>query len=168
MLIKNISVFFILFFCIFFLGSWLREANMLSTGPDVSAPPFELQSLAGIPVSSDSLRGKKTLIYFFAPWCPICRISMPNLEDFHHEKGREVNVVAIALDYESHEELLAFKEEYALTFPILEGTKVTQEAYRIQGYPSYYILDENGMVTHKSMGYSTEIGMVLRSQNWSL
>ena len=35
--------------------------------------------------------------------------------------------------------------------------------YQIVGFPTYYVIDEAGNLASKSMGYSTELGMRVRT-----
>lgn len=110
----------------------------------------------------EQLLGKPTLLYFFAPWCHICHLSIDNVEDLAQQKSGQVNVVAIALSYETLEEVTDFVKQHQLTIPVLLGGQHTLTAFRIQGFPSYYITDESGVVVAAEQGYSTELGMLLR------
>jgi thiol-disulfide isomerase/thioredoxin len=55
--------------------------------------------LSGQPVSMSSLRGKVTLVNFWATWCPPCRQEMPMLDKLSQEwRDQGISVVGIALD----------------------------------------------------------------------
>ena len=56
-----------------------------TNGP-VVAPHFELRDLNGKVVSSDSLKGKPTLLVFWATWCPTCKDELPTFNTLK-EKG---------------------------------------------------------------------------------
>jgi len=134
---------------------------MLSTDESVQQLSMQLPTLSG-----DSLtlaaKNKTTVFYFFAPWCEICHLSIGNLQSVY-EKNDNIDVVAIALDFTSEEEVQRFISRHKLTFPIALGNDQVKEQFKIPGYPSYYVVDADNMITNKSMGYSTEVGLYLRS-----
>lgn len=145
----------------FVIISTIRETTLLDADGDTKAPLFTLQSLKNNEVSSQDYLGKKTVVYFFAPWCSICRHSISNLSTLNEEDN--INVVAIALDYESVENVNSFVADLDLSIPVLYGNEATKEDYKISGYPTYYVLNSAGNITSKSMGYSTELGLKVRT-----
>tara|TARA_R110002153_G_scaffold104022_2_gene241579 strand:+ start:2771 stop:3385 length:615 start_codon:yes stop_codon:yes gene_type:complete len=102
---------------------------------------------------------KPTLIYFFAPWCKVCSLSIGNLEYLDTNK---LNIVRIALDYTNVEEVQDFADKHNISSQILLGHKGIKQQFKIQGYPTYYILDQQQKVLAKSYGYSTALGLKLR------
>ena len=104
---------------------------------------------------------RNTLIYFFAPWCSICRASINNLDGIDEEFTR---VVVVALDYDSTQSVQDFIDDVGLNRPVLLGNSEIQAIFRIKGYPSYYILDRDFQVISRDMGYTSEFG--LRARAW--
>ncbi|MEW6997058.1 TlpA family protein disulfide reductase [Colwelliaceae bacterium BS250] len=104
----------------------------------------------------------KTVVYFFAPWCSICRISINNLQDLY-ERSDNINIIAIALDYQHRSEVDKFAEKLQLSFPIVLGNESIKQNYKVTAYPSYYVLNEKQIIEHRSMGYSSALGLYLRS-----
>ena len=51
---------------------------------------------------------------------------------------------------------------HQLTFPVALGHEGVKKTFKIKGYPSYYVLDEQNTIVSRSMGYSSEIGLYLR------
>jgi peroxiredoxin len=107
-------------------------------------------------------KGKTTVIYFFAPWCQVCHASIGNLQTIF-QNNEHVDVIAVALDYTSSNEVMNFTKKHQLTFPVALGNTKTKQTFAITGYPSYYVLDENNVITAKSMGYSSQLGLYFRS-----
>lgn len=107
-------------------------------------------------------QGKITVIYFFAPWCNVCHLSIDNLQNIYL-KNQNIDVIAVALDYDNIDEIKEFNKSHQLTFPIALGNSTIKNDFKIAGYPSYYVLDENNKLLSKSMGYSTELGFYLRT-----
>jgi len=138
---------------------------MLSTDLDLSAAKVHsfdnVPTLMGETVSLNS-QGKTTVLYFFAPWCQICHMSIGNLQALY-EKNEHLDVVAVALDYTSIDEVMDFTKQHQLTFPIALGNEEIKHTYSISAFPSYYVINENNTVVDKSMGYTSELGLYLRS-----
>ncbi len=106
--------------------------------------------------------GKTTILYFFAPWCQVCHASIDNLQALY-QKNEQLDVIAIALDFTSNKEVMNFTSKHKLTFPIALGNEAIKQAFEISGYPSYYVLSDENVIISKSMGYSSELGLLLRS-----
>ena len=165
-MVKNISLQVVFFFVLFHFISWIRETSLLETNQ--VAPQFELPiaTLAATEqqfLSLENLKGKPSILYFWAPWCSVCRVSMPNLESYYQKNKDDVNVVGIVLNYQSTTEVADFLDEKNITLPTILGDAKTSEEFLIQGFPTYYVLDANGVIKSKSMGYSSEIGLTVRT-----
>jgi thiol-disulfide isomerase/thioredoxin len=135
-----------------------QTRNMLQTDGSVLVGQQKLVSLGGevLPMLATD---RPNLVYFFAPWCTICALSINNLEYLNPDK---VNVVVIALDYSSQEEVDAFVREHQVSAPVFLGHADLKAQFQIQGYPSYYLVDTNNKITSRSFGYSTALGLKLR------
>ncbi len=140
--------------------SFLRETSMLSTDTQVNEG-LVLPTLNN-EFQSISAQGKPLVIYFFAPWCQICHMSISNLQSTF-EKNSNIDVIAIAMDFTDKEEVNKFVARHKLTFPIALGKESLKNEFQITGYPSYYVINEQNLITSKSLGYSTELGLYLRS-----
>ena len=138
---------------------------MLSTDTTITASSHlsfeQVPTLMGETVSLHS-QGKKTVIYFFAPWCQVCHVSIGNLQALY-EKNEHIDVIAVAMDYSSIEAVMDFTKQHQLTFPIALGNEEIKQAFSISAYPSYYVISEENYIIGKSMGYSSELGLYLRS-----
>lgn len=139
----------------------LRETEMLSSSADVVPQAHSLKTLSNSNISL-SANGEKTIVYFFAPWCQICNISIENLQNIY-QKNPHIKVIAVALDFIDNEDVLAFTNNHQLTFPVALGNEQVKADFKVQGYPSYYVLDGQNTIIARSLGYSTEIGLYLRT-----
>ncbi|WP_051222101.1 TlpA disulfide reductase family protein [Neptunomonas japonica] len=160
---------------IFFAISLWQERDLLAT--QEAAPMFELlplhlsfiddvntsslasSSVAALPARPIYLQEQRSLIYFFAPWCSICKFSMSNLA---HLEGK-MPVVAIALDYSDEQEVLDFITGLDIDVSVLLGGVAVAQAYKIKAFPTYYIINAEGKIEKSSMGYSTELGLQIRA-----
>ncbi|MCF6288675.1 MAG: TlpA family protein disulfide reductase [Proteobacteria bacterium] len=143
--------------------SWYQNRGTLAAD-GAMAPDFTLQSLTGETIQLSQLKGKKVLIYFFAPWCKICHMSGDNLNALRKARDKEeLEILVIGVSYEFEAEVQDFANELQLTVPVLYGNNQIMHDYKIKGFPTYFVIDKDGKVTHRSVGYSTELGMRLRT-----
>ena len=144
---------------IYYAISSYQQRHLITTG--TLAPAFHLPQLQQKNwFDSNELAEKTSIIYFFAPWCQVCKLSASNLNTLDKQK---LNVIMIALDYQHIEEVSQFVEELDLSMPILLGNDALKQQFNISAYPTYYVLDQEQRIIGHSMGYSTELGLKLRS-----
>ena len=79
-MLKNILIQTLVVVFFFNVVSYLRETALLDS--DTQVPEFSLMTVEGQTMTQKDLEGKPTLIYFWAPWCSVCKHSLPNLESF--------------------------------------------------------------------------------------
>lgn len=139
----------------------LRETSMLSASDDVVPVSHQLKTIMGNDIALHA-EGKKTIVYFFAPWCQVCNLSIENLQNVY-QKTPNLNVIAVALDFVDADEVKNFTMNHQLTFPVALGNELVKADYKVMGYPSYYVLDEENTIIARSLGYSSKIGLYLRS-----
>ena len=129
------------------------------TGNLAPLQSLPLTSMSGeklqIPVAS----GKKTVIYFFAPWCAVCKVSMDALNFF--EGSDRVQTLAVGLDYDNIAELKPFQDKLAT--PIYAGDLQLQRQFKVDRYPTAYILNGDGSVAHVMVGYTSRFGIWIRT-----
>ena len=144
------------------MQAW-RARDLLPADQRTLAPAFALADLQGKTWSTAELRGKPAVIYFFAPWCGVCAASSPQLRWFHRWRGDDVQVLLVGLDWSTPQELHDYAQRHELTMPVLVGDRATGAAYRIQGYPTYYVIDAEGRVARRDTGLSTVAGLWIRT-----
>lgn len=153
--LRDIAVFAVIFFGI---SAW-QGRHLLDSDGSVTIKATQLVSIQGN-TQSISDPGKRTLVYFFAPWCNICKLSIGNLDYLQSE---DLKVVRIALDYRSLEDVETFVSENEVTGTVLLGTSQQKQQFSVPGYPTYYLLDENSKVVASSFGYSSALGLKLKN-----
>ena len=120
------------------------------------APEFELVKLDNQTLKLSELRGKIVVINFWATWCEPCKVEMPFFEKLHQSDSANLEILGINFD-EPTPQVEQFVEEYRLNFPILldPGGEV-QKLYRVRGYPTTFIVDDNGIIRYHHIGLITE------------
>ncbi|MEJ2383628.1 MAG: redoxin domain-containing protein [Xanthomonadales bacterium] len=129
---------------------------------DEPAPQTVLALLDGSGLATATRSGEPGIVYFFAPWCFYCKASIGNLDDI--AAGDAAWGTAVALDYGSPDEVRAFVEETGIRLPVLLGTPQTAAAWSVRAFPTYYVIDAEGRISSRSVGYSTWLGM--RARAW--
>ncbi len=120
--------------------------------PGNRAPLFALNGLDGQSVSLDDLRGKPTIINFWATWCPPCRQELPVLENTFENYREQINFVAVNLR-ESPGTVQPFANKMGLTFPIvLDTDSAVSQLYQVRGIPTTLFLDTRGVVVNRHVG----------------
>lgn len=143
-----------------------QTRDLLPTDQRVAAPSLALPLADGTTFDVAQLEGRPAVVYFFAPWCGVCSASAPQLRWFDAAPGQRTRLVLVALDYDSPAAAAAWAAGRNLTMPVLLGNRATAEAWRIRGYPTYYVLDREGRVAARDVGVSTLPGLWWRT--WRL
>lgn len=144
------------------LNLW-QSRGLLSADGSTPAPTFTLQALDGTIHTLNQQVGRRTVLYFFAPWCAVCHMSIGNLDTLRRWLGGRVETLAIALDYETEASVREFAGKNSAEYPILLGTAETAKAYAVSAFPTYYVVDESGNIVGRTQGYSTLVGLLIRS-----
>ena len=128
------------------------------------APSFHLPALNRPPVALEDLRGRRALLYFFAPWCNICDLSISNLNWVRKLRSeKSVSIFAVALSYTDLLSVKEFLKRNALDVPVLLGTPEILNSYRISAFPTVYALNESGNIDGSTVGYVTILGLWWRT-----
>jgi peroxiredoxin len=148
---------------VFLAASAFQSRDMLGTDGQ-PAPPLRGVTLDGDVYGLAAQAGRPALIYFFAPWCRICAASADNLVRLRRWRGVEdLEIVAVALDWQSADEVREYVERHGLNVKVvLAGADVARD-WRIQAFPSYYVIDDRHRVLRRDIGYSTQLGLWLRA-----
>jgi|GEM_PF-373559 len=125
----------------------------VSPYPQNAAPDFTLSQLEGGSLTLSSLRGKPTLINFWATWCPPCRRELPALQAAYTTYQADIGFVAVNVK-EDPTTVTALVQELGLTFPIALDSdgQVSNIAYEVRGLPTTVFVDANGVVVARHIG----------------
>lgn len=142
---------------------WLIHAWQTRNLPDDGyTPPLESVWLDDMRADSVMVAGETGVVYFFAPWCFYCRKSIDNLDDLV-SSGQLAWARAVALDYGDLDEVREFIEATGVRLPVLLGSRQTSIDWQIRGFPTYFVIDGDGRIVSRSVGYATKIGLQTRA-----
>ncbi len=140
--------------------SFWQGRSLLGSG--APAPAFSLTTTTGQRITTNDLKGQKTLLAFWAPWCGVCGAESDNLSRIQSWLGGRVRVVSVVLDQRGEGDVQAFMTEQEVDYPVLIGNPAIAAAYQVKSYPTIYVLDAEGRIEHAVVGYTTTAGLLGR------
>lgn len=131
------------------------------------APDFTLSELNGTEVRLSKLKGRVVLIEFWATWCPPCRESIPAMNELYrkyNDKGLVLLGISVDKGQNVEEDLRAFVKEYSIQYPVAIDSKNINNLYGVYSIPTTVLIDKEGKIALKNIGYSSEIEERLSSE----
>lgn len=128
-----------------------QESNLLAVG--AKALDFDLKDEEGNQVRLSDFRGKKVLLDFSMINCGWCKIALdqfnkPNFEFVENLVPLYINPV------DSKEKMEKYMSRIEIPFPVLIDAQELGKAYGVNGYPTFFLIDENGKIEDVVVGYS--------------
>lgn len=156
--LKTVVEWLVILLAILLVSLWLNR-HLLDKGTAIA--PLSLPDLQGNLHHLNWQDSRRTLVYAFAPWCGICRISMPGLNLIQHD---DVRVIVLAFDWQSVDEVEQFVNDVGFRGQVLLADSALAHTLNVDAYPTYYVIDDHGIIRHRDRGLSTPPGLWLRSR----
>jgi peroxiredoxin/cytochrome c-type biogenesis protein CcmH/NrfG len=120
------------------------------------APDFSITTSEGEYVSLDELKGKVVLLDFWGTWCPPCVESVPGLRELNKKFAKESSFVMISVSSDGDEDKWKdfIAKEKMVWVQYLDRDRKVQRAFRIDRFPTYILLDPDGVIRYRSTGMS--------------
>ena len=124
-----------------------------------SLPTMTIPMVDGGEFQSSAYHDKPLIMHFWATWCPTCKLEISNFNTL----AKEYNLITIAVQSGSNEELEKFMKEKGLQFPLINDQNgQLAKKFAIKAFPATLIFDKDGKVAFSEVGYSSTWGMKLR------
>jgi thiol-disulfide isomerase/thioredoxin len=140
-------------------GGYAETARKLAENPrrarENYAPDFSFTSAQGEYIALDDLKGKVVVLDFWGTWCPPCVASVPELRNLHKRLAKEESFILIGISSDRDEEVWKdFTEKNRMVWPqYLDANRKIQNAFNIRAYPTYIVIDHEGIVRYQSSGF---------------
>lgn len=141
------------------VGIWQTRAHV-SGGP---VPALTLRTLSGETISTASFTGKPTLLAFWAPWCSVCETESRNVGWARALAGERARVLSVATAFQRTEQVTAYVQRNGVDYPVLLDEAGLADAMNVTSFPTVYFVDEAGKVKGSVVGYTTTLGLLLRT-----
>ncbi len=132
-----------------------REAKAKDTSIGAVAPNFSAPTPTGETLALNEVKGKATLIDFWAAWCRPCRAENPNVlkvYNKYHDKG--LNIIGVSLDKTAEAWKKAIEDD-GLTWNHVSNIAYFNDAiakmYNVDAIPAAFLLDGNGVIVAKNL-----------------
>jgi peroxiredoxin len=141
-------------------GPFEEQARQLIANPrrarENYAPDFAFTSAEGEHLTLEDLRGKVVLLDFWGTWCPPCVESVPELRNLHKRYANDGTFVLIGISSDSNEEeWKEFTEKNKMIWPqYRDKDRRIQSAFGVRSFPTYIVIDHQGIVRFRSVGLS--------------
>ena len=133
------------------VANYQAEAQVQSSpAPDFTMPALQ----GGESITLSSLRGHVVVLNLWASWCAPCRLEAAGLEaTFKAYEGQGVRFLGVDIQ-DNNAAGRSFVSEFHITYPsVVDPAGRVNFLYRILGLPTTFIIDANGQIRYRFLGY---------------
>lgn len=124
---------------------------------EVFAPDFSFTSKQGEFIALEDLKGRTVVLDFWGTWCKPCVMATPGLVKLH-KKFVDDGVVFIGVAVRDQEaEWAAYIDKNRMEWPqFLDTNRKIVMPFSVTAYPTYIVIDGDGIVRARKSGYGME------------
>ena len=142
------------------------------------APPVELASFDGKPLTIGGKRDKPQVVYCYASWCPYCKKSLPWMESLHNAvKDKGVEVIAVNMDArnetkrgQTEDQSKKLYTDLNLTLPMTMTTAAgndtgkVSKGYGARSFPTLFVVGQSGNVEAVHVGAKAGLDKIVEAE----
>jgi thiol-disulfide isomerase/thioredoxin len=133
------------------IGDEKLTIRLLSTPTPV--PPFTALDLDGKTISTDSWRGKVTIVNFWATWCAPCLAEIPDLVALQDRYRDQLQIIGVSQDETGPDMVRRFAAEHRMNYPIVMSTPEIEKLFPgVYALPTSFIVDREVQIVAKHVG----------------
>lgn len=149
----------------FVAGEPKRKELVLADKISQPAPGFILPTASEKDsVWLEKLKGNVVILDFWATWCGPCRMAMPVIDQFTKKKPEGVRVFSVNVweRGDDRSKPISFMKENGYAMELLFGTRELTDKYGVAAIPTLFVIDKQGNIRYKEIGYSNTLDEKLR------
>jgi thiol-disulfide isomerase/thioredoxin len=123
------------------------SASARTPGPAVTKVPAALRftstTVDGKRFEGSSLAGKPVLLWFWAPWCPVCRGQIPQVEKIADDHKGSLSIVGVG-SLDSAGAIRGFAQDVSGVTQLVDESGAVWKHFRVKEQSSFVLLDASG------------------------
>jgi thiol-disulfide isomerase/thioredoxin len=126
-------------------------------GREEFAPEFEVNTLQGQQLSLKQMVGRVVVMDFWATWCEPCRESVPELKELSKKYPKEkLTLISVSAD-DDEKAWREFVEKKNMDWTqYRDADKKIRAAFGIHAFPTYLVIDGEGMIKERFTGFNPQ------------
>jgi thiol-disulfide isomerase/thioredoxin len=129
--------------------TWERHAELLGR----PAPKLKLDTWMNGKVRPEDMKGKIVVIDFWATWCRPCIDAIPhNIKMAKKYADRGVMLIGVCGGGRGEEYMGRVVKRMGVTYPVCHPGFGTVDAWRVEYWPTYGVIDRNGILRALGVG----------------
>jgi thiol-disulfide isomerase/thioredoxin len=124
----------------------------------------ELVDINGKLYSMDHLKGKLIVINFWFVGCGPCEVEMPELNNLYKKFNNYPDVIFISYAKSKEAKIQRFLEKNDFWYPVIVLTDEQAQEFKIEAYPTNFLIDKNGVFIYASRGISPGAVHIMESK----
>jgi thiol-disulfide isomerase/thioredoxin len=114
------------------------------------AKDFSYPTLSGEKISLKASKGKFMLLDFWETWCGYCYLAMPRLKDLQKKYKEQLDIVGIVTENKTGVQQVINAQKFP--YPTVYADQKLLDGYKVQGRPTYLLIDDKGIIVEHSIG----------------
>lgn len=132
------------------------KEGLLAKRLGTPAPDFKAMKLDKKEIRLSDLKGKVAVVNFWATWCGPCVAEMPHFQKVFDKYKTQGDVVFLAISVDENKPVVRpFLEKNHFTMPVAYDDEASK-AFKIEGVPSTFIIDRNGVIQFSDLGFGDD------------
>jgi peroxiredoxin len=130
---------------------------MTTTLPGMPAPSFVLPDSSGNMIKLESFKGKYVLLDFWFTGCTYCDKLVPHLKNIYADLNSEgLEIIDISVDKKASTWLETVKKKNSPWTHLQDAEKTVTSSFGMAGFPTLILIDKDGKVAKRLVGYREE------------
>lgn len=130
-----------------------KNSSQPAPGVGAVAPDFEAPNPSGTQLSLNEVKGKLTVIDFWASWCKPCRMQSDRLVEMYNQfQSNGLSMISVSLDRDADkwkEAIEADNLKWSHVSNLKYWNEPIAKAYSVNAIPELFLLDANGVVIYR-------------------